>query len=139
MKKISNNKTQTIILWSCIFVLLSLVIFTCFIIGNIKASKCYIENYDEYICYNGEIYYKICDKNKALFSKEFYDSYQKYLIANVTDLDERTIEIKGINTSSRFLTEPVRVVYNNSDHDKIVFLTLEHFPETTHEYAKSDK
>jgi len=139
MKNILTNKTKQAILLFCISILLVLFVFASFIICNINSSKCYIGNYDEYICYNGEIYYKICDENRDLFSSEFYNSYQNYAIVNGTDLDERAIDIRGINTSARFLTDRVRVVYNNSDHDEIVFLTLEHFPESAIEYAKSDK
>ncbi len=139
MIKTLNNRTQKIILLFSLFALLILFVFTCFIINNIKSSECYVGNYDEYICYDGEMYYKICDENKVLFSEEFYNNYQEYSISNITELDERTVDIKGINTFSRFLTENVRVIYNNSDHNEIVFLTLEHFPGTINEYAKPNK
>ncbi len=130
MKNSFNNKTKKEIIVICTVILLLLLVFVCFILYNVSVSECYIGNYDEYICYNGEVYYKICEENKALFSKETLIHYDESIIINYDDLEKRTSIIKGINIKTRFFTEKVRIVYDNETHDNIVFLTLDHFLDT---------
>lgn len=129
------NKALKIFLSIGIVCICTLSVFMCLLFNNINSSECYIGNYDAYICYNGEIYYKISDENKALFSDEFYNIYDENAVMNLTDLEDRTKVVRGINPDIRFLTEKVTIVYNNSAYDEIAFLKLDHFLES-YDYAK---
>lgn len=124
------KKTTKIILTIIISALFLTSAISSIFIANVNSAECYIGNYDEYICYKGEIYYKICDENKDLFSDDFYNSYNDFSVGNLDELNERTLSVKGINTNIRFFTENVLIVYNNSSHDEIVFLQLDHFLDT---------
>lgn len=124
-----KKKTKTILIILILILFFYAIISTLFIV-NVNSVECYIGNYDEYICYNGEIFYKICDENKELFSEHFYDSYENFNVSSLEELNERSLSIKGINTNIRGLTEKVLVVYDDSSYNEIVFLQLDHFSDT---------
>lgn len=125
-----KTKTTKIIIIILILILFFYAIISTLFIVNVNSADCYIGNYDEYICYNGEIFYKICDENKELFSEDFYDNYEDFSVSNLEDLNERSISVKGINTNIKSITENVLVVYDDSSHNEIVFLQLDHFLDT---------
>lgn len=131
-KKTGQVKTLQLLLTISIVIIAVLTLSICIFSYYVDSAQCYIENYDEYIYLNGEIYYKICDENRDLFPSESYDKYQ---ISNLTDLEDRTLEIIAINPNKRFFVDKVRIIYNNPRHDEIVFLSLDHFTES-YEYAK---
>lgn len=124
-----KKKTKTILIILILILFFYAIISTLFIV-NVNSVECYIGNYDEYICYNGEIFYKICDENEELFSEHFYDSYENFNVSSLEELNERSLSIKGINTNIRGLTEKVLVVYDDSSYNEIVFLQLDHFSDT---------
>lgn len=137
-KNFNTKKNRTILSVIAVMLVLIFIIALVCILKNVESCECYIGNYDEYICYEGEIYYRICDENKDMFTEEFLDSYEDYLVVTPDDFD-RADSVRGLNTGMMFLTENVEIVYNNSNHDEIVYLTLAQGLETIKEYAKPDK